>query len=805
MSVITVTLHDKKLSSLSDKELRQEIKRGFKTACQEGVQPDFKRASKGESRRTVSLYLSSLEQEMIAKYQDLYAHESKARIVAGLYWAAQVNGVKTQQTGGSQSDERSLHEIWYGDHIDSGMQARAEQKKVLGYACRAYSEKKIALIECSTGFGKSAIIGTQAYEISKDKRVVVSGPSYSIIKTLIDQYQRFVGFEGFQPFVLLCGKNEYVSKELLLDYITEHSDPLVATKLEEWIHEAAGRPNAYGKTWMYDDAKLIDPELPSEVLSIAHSSNTEDSAVIAYKEQFAQAGKRSVIFCTHSMLAYDLIYSKFNFKGSIESEDIEELLDAWKADNAHLHPLSRVFARNELKVNSSDGVKGLFEPYSDLIVDEAHELSGAISRSGSVHFSFWSIKHEVLALAKKYKLDDFGLSGLYQRVQGVCSTEGVLVNDGRRFSRVNKRPLKVISLFADSVKAVLEQAQKKRVPVSELSFLGNRLKVLEGMMGSSVRSGIYSELRLTSHRKYPTWVCGRRTIEPDMDLLWRRVDHASLYSATLYSYTNAGTSHYYTEKSLVLPKQRLLVFEPMIAKWQIDPIRLFVPERINESKVSDRLWLQPVTYKELGELKNKKEQEALKNKWISEVGVQLKTIIGQAVGGVVVLCSSYEDADRFSGCLDSISRPIIKSEPGVKAPKYVDAFVYHCEKGDYPVWIAVGSAWTGLEIVNKKVPASKDHWLSDVVIPKLPFGVEDTSSHLSMWRDNKQQSYYASGIQCFFKLKQGVGRLVRRPGSAEKNIWILDSRIYKSSWQALTAPTRGYLDRFRKKTVIQKP
>lgn len=70
-------------------------------------------------------------------------------------------------------------------------------------------------------------------------------------------------------------------------------------------------------------------------------------------------------------------------------------------------------------------------------------------------------------------------------------------------------------------------------------------------------------------------------------------------------------------------------------------------------------------------------------------------------------------------------------------------FLKAVHAGQKPLWLAVGGAWTGLdvgghgpwqEIFGNALEARDDNALTTLVIPRIPFGTNQTITHL--WRKN---------------------------------------------------------------------
>ncbi len=86
-----------------------------------------------------------------------------------------------------------------------------------------------------------------------------------------------------------------------------------------------------------------------------------------------------------------------------------------------------------------------------------------------------------------------------------------------------------------------------------------------------------------------------------------------------------------------------------------------------------------------------------------------------------------------------------------------------------PVWLSTGRAWTGLDLVDKQVNAESDTIVTDLVITKIPFSTNQSLSHKTRVNRFFNNECYDSALV----LRQGIGRLKRRPGEPNKNIWVL--------------------------------
>lgn len=125
-------------------------------------------------------------------------------------------------------------------------------------------------------------------------------------------------------------------------------------------------------------------------------------------------------------------------------------------------------------------------------------------------------------------------------------------------------------------------------------------------------------------------------------------------------------------------------------------------------------------------------------------------------------------------------------------------FLMHAQVNPKPIWLAVGGAWTGLdvgghrpwaELFGNELAPEEDQVLTTLVIPRLPFGTNRTITHRT--RIERQSTVPWEVLDVFFRTKQAMGRLVRRSGLLpNREIHILDGRINDPDFG-------GYLSRIR--------
>lgn len=159
-----------------------------------------------------------------------------------------------------------------------------------------------------------------------------------------------------------------------------------------------------------------------------------------------------------------------------------------------------------------------------------------------------------------------------------------------------------------------------------------------------------------------------------------------------------------------------------------------------------------------------------------------------AKGGTIILLTSYALLDKFkeAGSYSRFSNRMMFHDRGIAFQQQKMNFINQSLQNKRPVWFALGNAWTGLDISGHQydLPAKEDNLLTDLIIPRVPFGLNTSMTGLSR---NNFQVNEAGKLTVFptsgrndaaFLFKQGIGRLVRREGVPAKNLWVLDARIW---------------------------
>lgn len=185
--------------------------------------------------------------------------------------------------------------------------------------------------------------------------------------------------------------------------------------------------------------------------------------------------------------------------------------------------------------------------------------------------------------------------------------------------------------------------------------------------------------------------------------------------------------------------------------------------------------------------------------WLSEVAKVVALAASDAAGGTLVLLSGYE---RLAGLAVAIrshqqsshmaSRLIVQNRHQ-GAAACIGQFKTAARAGLKPIWLATGSAWTGLDLADDHLSddrAAEDILLTDLIMPNVPFGLIRTTTHVARV---KRTGFGSEAIVTQRQFRQGLGRGVRREGLKYRRLWVLDGRLQHPASAGYTSDLRRVL------------
>ena len=243
-----------------------------------------------------------------------------------------------------------------------------------------------------------------------------------------------------------------------------------------------------------------------------------------------------------------------------------------------------------------------------------------------------------------------------------------------------------------------------------------------------------------------------------------------LLSGTLAHITQKGDSFDAINADLNIPPERCDAVTPLHPQWIYNTPTLYTPS----PEIFHEYMPPSVT-------ENPSVDEAAMHLWLLNCAKAINHATQTAAGGTLVLMTSFDRLEGLSATIrqhyPELAPRLIEQHRHERIGRSKEAFRHRAMDGQKPIWLATGAAWTGLDLRDTRIPdeqASEDVLLTDLVMPNLPFGLDRTTTHQAR---TERIGFVAEIIGVQRRMRQGLGRLVRREGLKHRRIWILDGRL----------------------------
>lgn len=663
----------------------------------------------------------------------------------------------------------------------------------------------ILIAEASTGIGKGRLIAQLANDFHNQGPVIVTAPSLQVISELLKEYLQIP--DRVTPNIVI-GRGQFVDTVALWDWLHQaddqgilHRDQPQYREVLDWV--LAGGPACGEATailhqsipdlrWLVEDLAAAAPDftlipsflLPSEEKTddavtladaeaddlVASSEITADiplpdmiRAQVVYKRLRAQAMQAKVLFCTHTMVA------------------IDEML-------AHKHRTR------------------ILPTYKTLLIDEAHLFEEKVAEVHSRALSFKRLGETLRLYNHVWKA-----RRLSTAAKAAARATKIAEDAIRQVAPRHKQQIRVSpdpsDPFWQCLEAVLpnlghalEPFREKGLPDSgPFGEIHEAIEICE-----QFRKGEHElTFRFSPVHRCPSVQMGPRSVSKSLQAIWQGVHRAALVSATLYIPSLTGEPlASYMRVVMSIPEERVRTTQPAVATWLYDPV-LHLPG------ASSLAALTPPQESDFASKSHKKSEEqrrlfqAARAAWQHNVAdIIAEKVAPHARGGTLVLLPSFEDLEGIVSALPASlkHRLLVQQRGGLSVSRAKHAFIARAQAGIRPIWFATGPAWAGLDIradAQQLAPA-QDFLLTDLVIPRVPFGINQSTTH----RHRAARMQTAERNEAAFRMKQGLGRLMRRGELTDRHLWVLDARILDPSKAWLVGAIREMLLMYPKREAI---
>lgn len=596
--------------------------------------------------------------------------------------------------------------------------ARKIQKEILDAIVPPMNEEKIVICEAGTGTGKSRLMAWASTLVSRreGKCTVVAAPTIFNCIHLLQEFDK----AGMSDDVAIgFGVTQYVDPNRLighLDTLAEDGQPHPAeSDIRRWVN--SGMPPQTLAT------RLLEKRIGLKGLK------ADLDEVCGYQDT------------PNIMLGYG---------GSVDHA-CESWRDELASGSKHILITTHAMLGSCVLHKSE-----VIEWFGNLFIDEAHDFEGNIAGLLQCDLPLSRLKSTLKLIGLKSNskaLHD--AQACVENIWRCCSAlpDGTSLNESSPDSAISRIKDEARQLYPLLKKvAALKSAQE--LDQERLISFQDWTQAVEQI--SSDRMSLF--VTRSRVNKFPSLHSGMRSASGILTKIWDSVDSAALISGTLRLPLVGKLCYDYCASKLALPMARTHRCPAFHEAWS------------HQAEV----FIQPTA---MSYPRAEADAKSLAQ-WHHEAITLLSSIYAKARGGTLVLCNSYDDVETLSGLTQNWSKPperLIHHVRGVSLNRQAELFGDAWASGSKPIWFACGSAWTGLDVSpGASVKADQDFLLTDVVILRLPFGTQRSTTQMS--RANRI-GFAAERSEALIVFRQGVGRLMRRPGLQNRRIWILDPRI----------------------------
>jgi ATP-dependent DNA helicase DinG len=619
----------------------------------------------------------------------------------------------------------------------------------------------IVLAEASTGIGKGRVLG---YLAGTTPHALLATPTIKLVTQITNEYDTLRrGFDStLPPPRVFIGRSHFISEleaREWIDRVRTSPDDADADRLSQadalasWLDAGAPivqddlRPLATalpGIAYLLDDAAFLAPAAADEIGLFPEDDPELDQGAAMYaKLRDAVAAKtEGPIITTHAALAWD---------------------DRLRAQQEARDAVDRTYEDFDLDERRVE----LFSNYETLLIDEAHLFAQTVAGIHSATVAFSTLRSAL------------STQGLWKRAK---------TKSGATLERAAERAKREVDAILPAMRALQrDPAARIRLPAL-LAPLSTALKPLlvakrnratapvvefAALLRGILNGRLDYDLKFSPHQHFPSLSAGPISLRKTWLRFWRPDLTVVLASATLYlPKVPSGTPDpTHTSVTLELPTDRLRTFPPVIAPWLTERVALYTSEACPSA------FTPPKSFDDDARPTNAERAAyaQARQAWVERVAAIIAQAAETAVGGTLVLCGSYDDVDGFAAALDTrlAGRLVVQARRAFSRTER--DFRARASAGQRPVWLATGTAWTGLDLsAGRNIPPERDRLLTDVVIPRLPYGTD----HSRIFARRVERYFQAAHAAMAFHLRQGVGRLIRRGGVRDRRLWVLDGRIW---------------------------
>lgn len=691
-----------------------------------------------------------------------------------------------------------------------GLEHRHAQDSFAKHLFDALEGDSIGFTEAGTGIGKTlATVGVVNELLQRRQwgRCVVAVPTIQLMFQYIRQHEALhnTGTLKMVRARSIFGRGHFIDTgELAALANSGFVDKAASEAALGWLEAEAQRPADSAAIPRYLQSSLLtaSPDFPVEAVGLRADSDVEGAGAQAYQAQFACADEQDadgpeIIYCTHAMMGAEL---RVSIRAAYQTEDGQELIERTGEQFSQLALQQRLGLlddeqarkeRGQAFATSTELLSGIvadhdlgqLPAWQHLVIDEAHLFEANLSGTLSESISILSFAQNVQTLAAAGLITKSAATLVKKSLGFIrsCAGQGESVD----LMSSQEQPVQLCAALQEMHYAVAKSLSSKtkknnalentslstRFALAKLQF---QLAAIKAGARGQAKGSMRATINYSPVREFPQLQVGKASLSKELSLLWSMSRSAACVSATLYLRRLDRDSARYMASILKVPPERLKEYPIVRPSWAVKPVTgLWTPKAIHRD---GRFWLRPPTRSDKLAEQSMLAQQKI---WIQEVADALVSIHKTAVGGMLVLMTSYQSADELGKLLEGKIETLTQARVSFSLGAQVRQFMQQRSEGHKSVWIAVGGAWTGLDVNGKDFGVSnpgEDDLLTDLIIPRLPFGLNRSITHKARVESSPSIGWELQDTSMRFK--QGIGRLIRREGLPyNRRIFVLDGRL----------------------------
>lgn len=612
-----------------------------------------------------------------------------------------------------------------------GMECREQQVTLADFLTHEQAQGLYRFCEASTGIGKGlALVASaiQSKQLNPDKQVIVAAPTIAILNQLYADYCLFEREYGLTyQAVKSQSSAEFLSKRLSLYWCEEYADHPQRQPFYEAINDS--------DTLSVSAFDAFD-SVPLSELTVFHDTIKDDPGYYEYEQAKELIKGADIVFCTHSLVALSGVQGKRSTKSFSLEWDAFEVLRNEAYQTTHVAYPYYYFDNRKRIDSSPESASGFFAPAPLLFIDEAHLFPDMVSLMVSSSIPLAGLER---AMKNYRKGSAQKVRSILERLMSAVPADidnTIALRNTSSYPQLRTLERELNDALQQFVKSYSRSALEKTLNGRDLLRYAQTLKQLSNESHSVT-------LKASPVKKYLRIESGSGAKDAIIDFIVYASAGMSFTSATLHiPFGGSSLNGYsFSAANLNTPFDKVVTHPPLHSKWLAENVRLTLPESHESFDPSSE-------------------------SYISNCENEIKRITNDTDGGTMVLCTSYEQIEKLE--LRLASPRVIAQRKGQSVRMLANTYLERYKAGGAPIWLATGAAWTGIDITDKEVRAENDAAIQNLIIMKLPF--EQPAGH-------NKVNYNELIARCLFRLKQGIGRLVRRPGRKGMTLTILDGRL----------------------------